>query len=450
MPIFLKHSSVKLLRTGLAAIFLGCALAVPGWSQQPAARKKELSEKVAEELGKIRTQTDAKNYDAAVAIIDGLLKGAAPESYDIAVLSQVKAQILLTKGDYAKSIEPLELALLVAERNGYFEPRVNQDLRYYLAQLYYQEASTTKVLDSQKKLYAKASSFIESWSKENTKPNPDAQLFYASVLYNQAQLDPNNIDNKLIKRAQEEVEKGLGMSLKPKDTFYILLLATLQQQNETARSAEILELLVKQNPANKTYWQQLASTYLNLQQDVRAALTIERAQKHDTMNTPKDNFNLVGIYFNMQQYDQAIGLLEKGLKDGSIDNEQRNWELLAASLQQVKKELKAIDVLKEATKTYADSGSLYLQIAQIYYSLDKLNDSYSYAKQAVAKKLEKPWQAQTFLAYICYELKKLDEALEAINQSLKHPEGGKDAERLKKAIEDAIKERDALLNSPAA
>ncbi len=168
------------------------------------------------------------------------------------------------------------------------------------------------------------------------------------------------------------------------------------------------------------------------------------------MNTPKDNFNLVGIYFNMQQYDQAIGLLEKGLRDGSIDNEQRNWELLAASLQQVRRELRAIDVLKEATKHFPDSGSLYLQIAQIYYSLDKLNESYTYATQAVAHKLDKPWQAHTFLAYICYELKKLPEALEAINTSLKYPEGGKDAERLKKAIEDAIKEREALANSPAA
>ena len=450
MPIFNHRHSTRSLRAGLTALLLGFVAITPSWSQQTTAGKKELSEKVSEELGKIRTQTDAKNYDAAIAIIDGLLKGAAPESYDIAVLSQVKAQILLTKGDYAKSIEPLETALLVSDRHGYFEPRVNQDLTYYLAQLYYQEASTTKVADSQKKFYAKASSYIERWTKANTKPNPDAQLFYASLLYNQAQLDPTNVDNNLIKRAQEEVQKGLQMSLKPKDTFYILLLATLQQQNQIAQSGEVLELLVKMNPKNKTYWAQLASTYLNLQQDMRAVLTIERAQAHDAMNTPKDNFNLVGILFNMQQYDQAIALLEKGLKDGSIENEQRNWELLAASLQQVKKEIRAIEVLKEASNFFPDSGSLYLQIAQIYYSLDKLPDSYTYAKQATQKKLDKPWQAQTFLAYICYELKKLDEALAAINQSIKYPEGGKDAERLKKAIEDAIKEREVLANSPAA
>jgi predicted Zn-dependent protease len=427
---------------------LSCTFA-PAWSQQ-AAPKKELSEKVSEDLAKIRAATDAKNYAEAVVIIDRLLKGAAPESYDLAVLSQVKAQILLTQADYSKAIDPLETAVLVSERNGYFEPKVNQELRYFLAQLFYQEAVTSKSRDALVRNYSKAAKYLEQWSKANTKPNPDAQLFFASLLYNQAQIDPNNVDMALIRRSQEEVEKGLEMSVRPKDTFYVLLLATLQQQNQTARSAEILELLVKIAPKNKTYWAQLASTYLNLQQDLRAALTIERAQVHEAMNTPKDNFNLVGIYFNMQQYDQAIALLEKGLRDGSIDSEQRNWELLAASLQQVRREARAIDVLKEATKQFPDSGSLYLTIAQIYYSLDKLEDSYSFAAQAVTHKLDKPWQAYTFLAYICFELKKFSEALEAINAALKSPEAGKDSERLKKAIEDAIKEREALANSPAA
>lgn len=70
---------------------------------QQNAPKKELSDKVSERLAKIRTQTDAKNYDGALAIIDGLLKISGPESYDMALLSQVKAQILLTKGAVTQS-----------------------------------------------------------------------------------------------------------------------------------------------------------------------------------------------------------------------------------------------------------------------------------------------------------------------------------------------------------
>jgi len=448
MPLF-PPSTKTLLRSGLIALALGLAASDSLVAQNtPAAPKKELSEKVSEELSKIRTQTDAKNYDAAVAIIDSLIKTSGPESYDLALLSQVKAQILLTKGDYAKSIEPLETAVNISAKHNFFDEKTTQDLTYYLSQIYYQEGVNSKVTAQQKTYYEKASLYMERWAMRNTKPNPDVQLYYASLLFYQAQLDPNNINLKLIKRAQEEVEKGMEMSARPKDTFYLLLFATLQQQNEIAKSAEVLELYLKQKPDAKSYWPQLASIYLNLQQDVRAALTIERAQKFETMNTPKDNFTLVGLYFNMGQFDHAVGLLSKGLKDGRIENDQRNWELLAASYMQLRQELKAIETLKEAMKLFPDAGSISAQIAQTYYQLDKLNDAYEFAKVAVSKKLEKPWTTQLFLAYVCYELKKFDEALAAVNKAASYKEGAKDAERLKRGIEDAIKEQNALNEPP--
>jgi hypothetical protein len=70
MPIFNHRPSTRSLRAGLTALLLGFVAITPSWSQQTTAGKKELSEKVSEELGKIRTQTDAKNYDAAIAMMD--------------------------------------------------------------------------------------------------------------------------------------------------------------------------------------------------------------------------------------------------------------------------------------------------------------------------------------------------------------------------------------------
>jgi hypothetical protein len=50
-----------------------------------------------------------------------------------------------------------------------------------------------------------------------------------------------------------------------------------------------------------------------------------------------------------------------------------------------------------------------------------------------------------FLAYTAFELEKFDEALAAINKTIASPDGQKDAQapRLKQAIEDAVKEREA-------
>ncbi len=449
MPLFPPTLHAP-LRTGLVLLALGLATPATGLAQNQAnAPKKELSDKVSEELGKIRTQTDAKNYDGALAIIDSLLRTSGPESYDMALLSQVKAQILLTKGDYARSIPPLETAVTLSDKYGFFDEKQSQDLTYYLSQLYYQEATTTKVLADQKRFYEKAVFYIDRWSKRNTKPNPDVQLYYATLLFYQAQLDPNNPDQKLLKRAQEQVEKGLALSARPKDTFYLLLFACLQQQEKYQESIEVLELYLKLKPDAKSYWPQLASLYLNAQQDVRVILTIERAQKHGVMASPKDNFTLVGLYFNLGQFDHVISLLSKGLKDGTIENEQRNWELLAAAHMQLHQELKAIEVLKEASKLFPDAGSLPAQIAQTYYQLEKTQEAYNYAKLAVDKQLEKPWTTQLFLAYVAYELQKYDEALVAVNKAASYPQGVKDAERIKRGIEDAIKEEAAFREEAA-
>jgi len=222
----------------------------------------------------------------------------------------------------------------------------------------------------------------------------------------------------------------------------------LQQQGDYKRSAEVLELLVKMLPNNKQYWQQLAATYLQLEESVRAINTIERAQQYGIMNTPKDNYSLVGIYFNIKQYDRAIELLETGLRNGNIENEQRNWELLAASYQQLHKEMKAVESLKEASKRFPKAGSLDFQIGSIYYSLDKGQEAYDYIKTALEKGVEKPGSAYVFLAYLAYELKKLDEALDAAQKAVKADPNSKDAVRLLDAIKEAIKDRDNQKNQP--
>jgi len=139
-------------------------------------------------------------------------------------------------------------------------------------------------------------------------------------------------------------------------------------------------------------------------------------------------------------------LLYAGLKNGGVESTQKNWELLAYSYQQINRENQAVEVLLEATKLYPESGQLEFQIAQIYYSLERSNDAYRHFKLAVAKgNLDRPLAVYSFLAYLCYELGKLEEALGVINDALKLPAAEEDSQmmRLKQAIQDALGEREA-------
>ena len=454
------------LRLRSRALFLLVALltSVALLPNRSAAAEEQgppgLNEKVSEALQqKMKPLLDAKNWDGAMAVIDSVLVGLDPNGYDTAFLSDIKAKIFLQKNDYASAIAPMETTLRLADANkNFFDKKTILDVVYFLAQIYYQEGTSSKDPTVQKNYFNKSSAYIKRWLQTTPKKNQEASLFYASILYNQAVVNPDKVDLDLIKRVQTEVKEGLLTSLKPKEGFYVLLLASLQQIGDLAGSAEVLEQMVKVKPDNRTYWLQLLATYLNLgggtekdeqksrESFARAINTMERAQALGLMQTPKDNYNLVTMYYNAGQFGRATDLLYSGLKSGAIESDLKNWQLLAYSYQQIGRDAQAIAVLKEAGTAFP-TGQIEFQIGQIYSQMDnRTAEAYAYYSKAVEKGgLEKPHSAYMFLAYTAFELEKFDEALAAINQTIGSPDGQKDAQapRLKQAIEDAVKEREA-------
>lgn len=450
----------------VARFALACTLALPSVMKAEDEEHHQLEEKTSSELEKLKPLTDAKNWDGALALINGLKSKVGPESFDMAILSDVEAKLFLQKGDYAKVIKPWEFALKLSDQHKYLSESAVQDLVYYLAQIYYQEASGSKDPAVQKENFAKATTYISRWLANTNKPVTDqsrqeAQIIYANLLYNQAVIDPEKVDMTFIRKAEAEVQKGLRMTPHPKESFYVILLAISQQEGNYPQLADFLELLVKQNPQKKDYWSQLAGVYGNLaslekdekkahEYNIRGILAIERAQALGFMKSPKDNYTLFGLYFNIGQFGRATELLHAGLRDGSIESDQKNWELLAQSYQQVDQLFQAIDALKEGAKKFPKSGQLDYQAATIYYSLNKPEDAFKSLQNATAKgNLDKPGAVYSFLGYVCYELGKLQEALDAINKALTYPDAQKDKQlpKLKAAIEEAIRERAAAVEA---
>lgn len=442
----MSHLSSSLLRSTLA--LLGAtALAATLVAQQPV-RDYAFTDATSEVLPKYKVAVDAKNYDGAIAILDAQIAKVPADSYDAAMLYQIKTQTLLQKGDFPKAIEPTERALAISEAKNptYFDERITRDLLFFLTQLLVQEAVQSKVPATATTLFQKADASMKKWLKHMPKSTADAQLLYAQLLYTWAVQNPEKPDLKLIQRALDETETGLKLAIRPKETFYVLKLAALQQLGRTEETADMFELLIKQKPESSTYYQQLAATYLTAGKELRAALTIERAQAQGHMNTAQYHFNLVGIYFNLGQYEKAADLLESGLKAGTIENEQKNWELYALCYQQLERPLKSIDVLKQAAKAFPKSGQLEFMIGQAFHGLEKSEDALIHLQAAVAKgNLTKPHQVYMYLAYIAFELKKFDLALESAKKAATLPEGAKDTQTqaMIKAIEDTIADREA-------
>ena len=428
-----------------AALLLAASL-----SAQAPERNYSPADETAEGLIKYKEAMDAKNYAQAHTVLDGLMRKVAADSYDAALIHQYRLQIYLQNGEFAKAIEPMEKSLQLSESKvpTYFEERITRELYYYLTQLYFQEANQTKNATLTATYLEKAHKAMEQWVKITPQTNADAQLLYAQLLITRGMLNAEKPDLALVRRALEQVEIGLKLTTRPRENFYILKLVCLQQLDRNAEAAELLELIIKQKPDSSTYWQQLAAIYLSLEKELRAIITIERAQAHGFMNAPKDHFNLIGIYFNIAQYEKAAELLETGLKSGRIENDPKNWELLALSYQQLQRPLKGIEALKQGTKAYPQSGQLEFLIAQAYGAIDKPAEALPHIQAAIAKgNLSKPYQAYLSLAFTAYSLQKYDVALEAARKATEFPEGVKDGENMVKALQEIMKDREAKKNS---
>jgi len=249
--------------------------------------------------------------------------------------------------------------------------------------------------------------------------------------------------------------------VKPKESFYQLLLTLQQQQNDMAGAAEILELLLKSTPAKKDYWAMLMAMYLQLSDKskdkptseardylVRAIVTAERAQALGYMNTPKENMNLVSLYLMANQFSKGTELLYNGMKKGTIESEPHNWRILGRYYQEANMNTQAIAVLEEGAKLFPTRGEIEVQIAQIYLQLEKTRPAYEHAKAAVAKGNfdgTKPYSVNYLVAYTAYELGEIDAANAAIAACEKFEEHKKDAQfpRLRDVVREAIAEREA-------
>lgn len=448
----------------VAAVSLA-ALGVTGRAQTPPAgqggqkQPPSISEKTSEAFGKLRPLQEAQNYKGMLEVLDKV--EFKPNSYDEALILDMKAKIFAMTNQFSKAVAPWERAIELSDKYQYFSEKQTLDTVSLLAQLYGQEGSTTKVPAQQQQYFGKAITYFRRFIKGTKNPTPETMMAYASILYYRATADQNKIDQELLKEARTIVERGLTSSLKPKDGFYQLLLTLQQQQNDLAGSAEILETLLQQNPSKKDFWQLLMASYLQLSDKegkknasvgrdylIRAIVTCERAQALGHMKTPKDSMNLVSLYLMANQFSRGTELLYTGMKSGGIDSEPANWQVLGRYYLEANMNDRAIAVLKEASQLFPKNGEIELQIAQIHIQMENNKEALRHAKLAAQKgnfERTKPFSVYYLIAYTAYDMGEIDEAKAAVEKAGQFEEAKKDAQfpRLKGVIEEAIAEREA-------
>ena len=438
----------------------GVLLALPAGAlaeetTENAGQPVSLEERTSTAFLQLKPLLDAKSWDEALTLLDGVKVAVPTDSYDYAVIMSTEGAIYLQgKNDDKKALECWEAMLrLAAVHPTYFPKQEVLDHQLYVANLYMQMASSMKGSAAQTELYDKALAAMKLYLAGTPHPKSDKLLFYASLLYYKASADTKHIDTALLRESQAQAQAGILADPHPKDGLYQLLIAALQQEGNLLDAAKYTQFLAYQHPTNKSYWQQLMAIYYNIaatsdkdqekrrQYYARAINVVEQAQKLGFLNSTKENYDLVSMYTQVGQYGHATELLYQGLKSGAIEDTVENWMFLASFYQQVNDNQSAIRVLKEADDLHPNTGEFDRLISQIYYELEDTQQVYEYCKAAAEKGNLKEGHAYSvyqLLSFAAYQLGKYPEALEAVDRAMKYPDAPKSLSRLREGILGAI------------
>lgn len=383
-----------------AALLLGpsFALAAP-----------ELSPGLAPTLGQLRTLTNEQKNAAALEVLASAIAKSRPDSYDKFVLLQIQGRLLVSQNKLPAALASLEAAYQIGDAQADFlDDSSRVEMLQTLAQLHYQVASKQGSPAAKAAGYRRALDYTRRWLAATPAPDANARYFAASLRYSLATVDPDRPDKTLLADALAEVHEGLLAQLEPPPQLRLLEVAILQQLDRVAETIPQLELLVARQPDNAGLWRQLAATYLSTpsrENNLRAILTLERAQAAGKLTDSQSRLNLVHAYLQVDGEHRARELLAGGLRDGTIESTARTWQFLAALDQEHASPEAAVATLREAVRRFPDNHGLALELARQLHSAGLTGEAYDLALAATKEpgKLEHPGRSLTFLAYLAYE-----------------------------------------------
>lgn len=349
------------------------------------------------QLTDIHEQIDNQAYDQALGELEKLLADIGNNSYEKAVVLQTLGYVQISREAYTPATEALEQALAL----GQLPETTQQQMRYDLAQLY---LSTGKAV--------KAIQLLERWFADTTQADATA---YALLGHAYAQ---NNQYAKAIPALQSAIE----LAGEPRADWYEALLAMHYERQSWQPCIPLLKDMLRLFPERQTYWSQLASIHLALNDYAAATTALELAYRDGALEHEQELIQLARLYLHTGMPHKAARLLERQLDTGGITNTSAHQTLLAQSWSASGERDLAIQALERAIDTSA-APAIRLQLAQWLIETERWKDAEAFLAVVVEQTRESKLQAQAWLlmGIACYEQRKIPAAENAFNEARQLP-----------------------------
>ncbi|MGJ7903011.1 tetratricopeptide repeat protein [Lysobacter sp. 1R34A] len=331
------------------------------------------SSKGGAKLQKMMEFYDKEKAAEARAVADEIIANTAFNAYERSFAAQIGAQLAYDGDDSKAAIAYLKQALEFngLDNNGHF------GAMFMMAQLQLQEDQ-----------YADSLATVDRFLAETKSTKPEHLIVRGNALYRLERYAD----------AAKAIKEAIDASPEPKVEWQQLLMASYIENNQGAEAAKIAEAIAAKTPNDKRAQMNVAAVYSQADMLDKAALVLEKVRAAGQFTDDKDYRQLYATYLNLDGKEkEAAGVITEGLEKGVLKPDYQAYVALAQSYYFSDQTAKSIDAYKKAAPLAPD-GETYLNLARVLWQEDRIPEAKEAAKQAIAKGVKKPDDANKILA----------------------------------------------------
>ena len=397
----LRNSKTTLLSLALVAAFCGGAVLDANAARRGEQKKEEVlypdatrqepeakgSPKVQTKLNKLIEaynkalvqEDEAKataGYTTARTLADEIIANGSANAYDKALAAQIASQAALNTDDEAAAEGYLKQAVdaNALGNNQHFQ------LMLQLAQL-----------QLQKDDYTNGFATLDKYLAESKSKRPADFAFKGQYLYQADRFA------ECIPPLKQAIETSTNPEDKV-DNWTQILMVCYQEAGQLAEAVKVAEQLAAKSPNDKRAQMNLASIYLNSEQEAKAAAVLEKLRAAGLMTEEKDYRQLYLTYANMEGKEKdVIAVVNEGLQKGIVKPDYQTYLALAQAHYYSEQIPQAIEAWQKAAPLSKD-GETYLNLARVLWQEGRIPEAKVAARAALDKGLKKPDDAKKIIA----------------------------------------------------
>ncbi|MGJ3242723.1 MAG: tetratricopeptide repeat protein [Opitutales bacterium] len=354
-----------------------------------------MRERILDNLTEAQDAMAEEDYERAEFIL-GRLEAYKLNDYERSAVMQTMGFLKIRQDKLAEAIPAFEESV----RIGRLSEEMNNNMVYMLAQLYGTTAQWAKVIDA-----------LERWLPTQENPPREAYTLGAQAA---ASLERYRL-------AIDFVKGAIDAAPDPGKELFELWMALHFQLGEKREAANVLEKAIVLFPDEARFWRTLSQLYLNLEDEAKAAATMEIAYDKGFIEDGEQLLQLGRLLMFSGAAYKGGAVLQQGLDRGKIPPTAENWELLSNAWLVARELDKSLAALENAAKL-SDSAELDMRVGQIYIEQERYAEAARRLESATEKEgVEDRGKLYQLLGYAYYGMEAYPDALVAFRRAAEFP-----------------------------